>query len=58
LATADAVLACFDAKYHYLSWRPIHAVPRADTDGNPATERDPTWTPLIYPNLHPNHPED
>jgi hypothetical protein len=57
VATADALLACFDAKYHYLFWRPIHAVPRADTDGNPATEPDPNWTPLIYPNLHPNHPE-
>ena len=57
VATADAILACFDAKYHYLFWRPIHAIPRADTDGNPATEADPTWTPLLYPNLHPNHPE-
>jgi hypothetical protein len=57
IATADAILACFDAKYHYLFWRPIHAIPRADTDGNPATVADPTWTPLLYPNLHPNHPE-
>ena len=57
VATADAILACFDAKYHYLFWRPFHAVPRGDTDGNPATEPDPNWTPLLYPNLHPNHPE-
>ena len=53
VATADAILACFDAKYHYLSWRPVHAIRRADTDGNPATEADPTWTPLLVV----NHPE-
>jgi hypothetical protein len=56
VAVADAILACFDAKYHYLFWRPFHAIPRADTDGNPATEADPSWLPLLYPN-HPNHPE-
>jgi hypothetical protein len=55
VAGADAVLACFDAKYHYLFWRPIHAIRRADTDGNPATEPDPTWTPLLFVN-HPEYP--
>jgi hypothetical protein len=46
LAGGDAMIACFDAKYHYRFWRPIHAIARADTDGNPATAPDPTWTPL------------
>jgi hypothetical protein len=55
VATADALLGCFDGKYHYLSWRPVYAVPRADTDGNPATEADPTWTPLLNVN-HPEYP--
>jgi hypothetical protein len=55
VATADALLACFDAKYHYLFWRPIHAIRRADTDGNPATEPDPNWTPLLVVN-HPEYP--
>jgi hypothetical protein len=53
-ASADGIIACFDAKYHYMHWRPIHAIGRADTDGNPATEPDPTWTPLL---VVPNHPE-
>lgn len=53
VAAADALLACFDAKYHYVFWRPIYAVRRADTDGNPATEADPSWTPLLFV----NHPE-
>jgi hypothetical protein len=55
VATADAILACFDAKYHYLSWRPVHAVQRADSDGNPGTAADPTWTPLLVVN-HPEYP--
>jgi hypothetical protein len=55
VASADAVLACFDAKYHYLAWRPIHAIRRADTDGNPTTDADPTWTPLLVVN-HPEYP--
>jgi len=55
VATADAVLACFDAKYRYLFWRPIHAVQRADTDGNPATRSELDAASLSH--LHPNHPE-
>jgi hypothetical protein len=50
----DAMIACFDAKYHYLSWRPVQAIQRADTDGNPLTVADPTWQPL---RPTPNHPE-
>lgn len=53
-AGADGMIACFDAKYHYLFWRPIAAIRQADIDGNPNTERDPTWTPLRGT---PNHPE-
>ena len=33
---------------------PMHAIPRADTDDNPATEPDPTWQ---QPLLNVNHPE-
>ena len=31
---ADALIACFDAKYHYAFWRPITAIRAGDTDGN------------------------
>lgn len=51
---ADALIACFDAKYRYLFWRPQFAVPQADSDGNPDTIGDPTWKPLL---ATPNHPE-
>jgi hypothetical protein len=54
VAGSDAMIACFDAKYYYLYWRPLHAIQRADTDGNPLTEPDPTWQPL---RPTPNHPE-
>ena len=54
VAAGDAMIACFDAKYHYLSWRPVQAIQRADTDGNPHTQADPTWQPL---RPTPNHPE-
>jgi hypothetical protein len=54
VAGSDAMIACFDAKYYYLSWRPLHAIRRADTDGNPLTEPDPNWQPL---RPTPNHPE-
>lgn len=54
VAGSDAMIACFEAKYHYLYWRPVQAIRRADTDGNPLTSPDPTWQPL---RATPNHPE-
>ncbi|MEV5967767.1 vanadium-dependent haloperoxidase [Kribbella sp. NPDC051952] len=53
VSAGDAVIACWDAKFHYLSWRPVHAIQRAD--GNPRTPVDPTWQPLLNVN-HPEYP--
>src|SRR5262249_58905760 len=53
VASADAFIASFDAKYTYNFWRPVTAIRAADTDGNPDTVADSTWTPLI---VTPNHP--
>jgi hypothetical protein len=47
IALADAAIVCWDAKYLYNFWRPITAIQEADTDGNPLTEGDPGWTPLL-----------
>jgi hypothetical protein len=55
VSAADTVIACFDAKYHYLAWRPVTAIQNADTDGNPRTEADPSWTALLNVN-HPEYP--
>jgi len=46
LAQADGYIASFDTKYDYLYWRPVTAIRAADSDGNPNTSADPTWTPL------------
>ena len=54
LAMADAAIACWEAKYYYVFWRPVTAIPLADTDGNPGTSPDPSWMPLF---ATPNHPE-
>jgi membrane-associated phospholipid phosphatase len=56
LSFADSAIAMYDAKYHYQLWRPITAVRLADTDGNPATTGDPTWTPLAVTAADPSYP--
>jgi hypothetical protein len=55
VAAADAGIGCFEAKYHYLFWRPLHAIQRADSDSNDATEPDPTWEAQLTVN-HPEYP--
>jgi hypothetical protein len=47
MALADGYIAMVDSKNYYNYWRPITAVRTADTDGNPDTTGDPTWTPLV-----------
>jgi len=47
MVEADAGIACMDSKYHYLFWRPIMAIRNADKDGNPGTDVNATWTPLL-----------
>ena len=37
VSAADSLVGCWEAKFHYLFWRPLHAIQRADTDGNPDT---------------------
>lgn len=56
MATADALIAIFDAKYAYNFWRPVTAIRNADKDGNDATERDATWEPFIATPMHPEYP--
>ena len=55
-ALNDGEIAVLEAKYHYSFWRPITAIRNGDRDDNPATERDPDWTPLIVTPLHPEYP--
>jgi hypothetical protein len=55
LSIADAIIACWNAKYTYESWRPVTAIPLADTDGNNATIADSAWTPLLTTPAHPEY---
>jgi hypothetical protein len=52
----DAISACFEAKYHYNAWRPLSAIPLAETDANPATAGDPDWKPVLPTPPHPEYP--
>ena len=56
IATADAGVAIFEAKYKYNFWRPVTAIRNGDLDGNNATERDPSWEPFITTPMHPEYP--
>ena len=52
----DALIAVFDAKYHYNFWRPITAIRNGDIDGNDVTEREATWQPIDNTPMHPEYP--
>jgi len=56
VATFDALLTVFDAKYEYGFWRPITAIRNGDRDGNDGTERDAGWLPTIDTPMHPEYP--
>jgi hypothetical protein len=56
MTVTDAYITCWRAKYDQPFWRPITAIREGDTDGNPATIADPTWTPLIDTPPYPDWP--
>lgn len=47
IAMADAAIVSWDSKYQTNFWRPIAAIQEAAADGNPDTEPDPAWRPLL-----------
>ena len=55
MAIVDGSIAVFDTKYHYRTWRPITAIPRADEDGNRRTTAGP-FTPLVATPCFPSYP--
>ena len=56
LTLADATIALYDAKYHYLVWRPVTAIQLGNTIGNPGITGDPTWLPLAVTAADPSYP--
>lgn len=53
-ALADALGTAWNAKLRYIWWRPITAIHEDHDDGDPLTEPDPAWAPLI---TNPPYPE-
>jgi hypothetical protein len=59
MAMVDGFIAGWYQKRHFAFWRPVTAIRKADTDGNPRTAPDPAWlslrpTPPLpdYPSTH------
>ena len=62
IAMADTAFTIWSGKWHYghvsteVTWRPITAIPLAETDGNPDTAADVGWLPLVNTPCHPEYP--
>jgi PAP2 superfamily len=56
LTGADSLISVWDDKAHWPFWRPITAIQEAGTDGNPRTQPDDGWVPLIPTPPYPEHP--
>ena len=54
MATADALISCWDSKIFYNVWRPVTAIREGDDDSNPATAGNPNWSSLFNA---PNYPD-
>jgi hypothetical protein len=55
MAAADAVMSSWNAKRHYNFWRPSTAILEGDYDGNPYTDGDPAWLPLVNEPPYPDY---
>jgi PAP2 superfamily len=55
-AVTNSLIACWDAKYTYMFWRPVTAIHDGNTDGNSETEADAAWTPFLTTPPHPEYP--
>jgi hypothetical protein len=56
MAISDALVSSIETKYFYQFWRPVTAIRSGDTDGNPQTEPDPSFTPFIATPTFPSYP--
>lgn len=56
MAIHDGFRVTFNGKFLYGLWRPVTAIREAARDGNPATEPEPDWLPLIATPPYPAYP--
>jgi hypothetical protein len=55
MAMHDGLIVSFTGKFLYGLWRPVTAIREADRDGNPATDADPSWLPLLATPPYPTY---
>lgn len=56
MAICDGLITVMDSKYYYVRWRPVTAIRNGDLDGNPDTEPNVAFTPLITTPSFPSYP--
>jgi hypothetical protein len=56
MAMADALIAVFDAKYKFDTWRPVTAIHTAANLGNGGIRGDAAWEPLLVTPPHQEYP--
>jgi hypothetical protein len=62
IAMADTAFTTWSGKRYFgfvpneVTWRPVTAIPLAETDGNPATASEAGWLPLVNTPSHPEYP--
>jgi hypothetical protein len=56
MAMADGFVTGWYQKRHFAFWRPVTAIRKAETDGNPDTSPDPSWLPLRPTPALPDYP--
>jgi hypothetical protein len=55
MSIADAIITAWENKNYFVFWRPITAIREGENDGNPRTEGDISWTPLITTPPYPDY---
>jgi hypothetical protein len=55
IAGADALISAWNTKRSYFFWRPSTAILNGDDDGNPKTDGDLGWLPLINDPPYPDY---
>jgi hypothetical protein len=56
MAASDTLIALWNDKAHWSSWRPVTAIHEAANDGNAATDPDPDWQPFLATPPYPDQP--
>lgn len=56
MAICDGLITVMESKYYYVRWRPVTAIRNGDLDGNPDTEPNSAFSPLITTPSFPSYP--